>query len=60
MKEIIPKWKIEKVEVVRNGIIDNIYSGYELQKDGIVICKFGLDSLTELKQFFKDLILPID
>ena len=54
----IPKWRLEKVEVIRNGVIDTVFSGYELQKDGIQICKFGIDSLKELKEFFTKLELP--
>ena len=53
MKTQIPKWQIEKVEVFRNGILDEEYSGYELQKNGLMINKFSLESLSELKQFFK-------
>ena len=57
MKEIIPKWRLEKVEVIRNGKLDEVYSGYELQKNGFTICKFGLESLMELKEFFTNLTL---
>jgi len=52
------KWKLEKVEVFHNGIISNEVSGYDLQKNGLTICKFGLDSLAELKEFFANLHLP--
>lgn len=54
----IPKWRLEKVEVIRNGVLDREFSGYDLQKDGITICKFGIDSLGELKKFFEQLELP--
>ena len=48
--KFLPKWRLEKVEVIRNGIINQEFSGYELQKNGIIVCKFGLDSLKELKE----------
>ena len=57
MKEQIPKWRLQKVEVFRDGILDYIFSGYDLQKDGVTICKFGIDSLNELKEFFAKLEL---
>lgn len=58
MKEAIPKWRLEKVEVVRNGKIDGEYSGYELQKNGVMLCKFKLESLVELKELFTNFVLP--
>ena len=57
MLQQIPKWQLEKVEVIRNGKLDNEFSGYDLQKNGIILCKFGLDSLKELKEFFSNLDL---
>lgn len=57
MLQQIPKWQLEKVEVIRNGKVDNEFSGYDLQKNGITICKFGLHSLIELKDFFSNLDL---
>ena len=58
MKEIIPKWRLEKVEIIRNGKVDQEYSGYELQKNGLIICKFTINSLQEVKEFFVNLTLP--
>jgi len=60
MLQIIPKWQLEKVEVIRNGKLDEVYSGYELQKNGFTICKFGLESLKELKEFFTNLSTLIE
>ena len=57
MKKEIQKWSLEKVEVIRNGKLDEEFSGYELQKNGITICKFSLESLMELKEFFTNLTL---
>jgi len=57
MKKEIQKWSLEKVEIIRNGKLDEEFSGYELQKNGFAICKFGLESLMELKEFFTNLTL---
>ena len=57
MKQIIPKWQLEKIEVIRNGKIDEAYIVYELQKEGIKLCSFGPNSLKELKEFFAKLNL---
>ena len=59
MEQIIPKWRLEKVEVIRNGELDNEFSGYELQKNGLQICKFGLDSLKEVKELFANLNIEL-
>ena len=53
------KWTLGKIEVFRDGVVDKEFSGYDLQKNGTVICKFGLDSLRELKDFFEKLDLSL-
>jgi len=52
MKTIDPKWKLVECTVFRDGIEDADYSGFELQKHGITVCKFSKESLKELKEFF--------
>ena len=59
MLQQIPKWQLQKIEVIRNGVLDREFSGYDLQKDGIIICKFSIDSLGELKKFFEQLDLSV-
>lgn len=56
MKQTIPKWRLQKVEVIREGVIDQEFSGYELQKNGMVICKLSLDSLKEVREIFNQLL----
>ena len=53
----MPKWRLQKVEVVRDGIVDDEFSGYELQKNGSIVCKFSKESLREVKEFLKNLEL---
>ena len=55
MKQIIPKWALRETTVTHYGVIDKDYSGYDLLKNGVPICKFGHDSLIELKEFFAKL-----
>ena len=54
----MPGWRIEKVKVIRDDILDEDCSGYELQENGNTICKLDLESLRKLKQFFEQLDLP--
>ena len=57
MKTEIPKWRLQKVEVVREGIVDDEFSGYELQKNGLAVCKFSEESLREVKEFFSNSVV---
>jgi hypothetical protein len=52
MKKEIPKWFLKETTVSHDGVVDEAYSGYELQKEGITLCKFAKESLGELKEFF--------
>ena len=55
MEKEIPKWRIQKIEIFREGKLDEEYiSDYELQKNGTMICKLSLESLKEVK----DLTMP--
>lgn len=44
------KWSLQKIDVYREGILDVEYSGYELQKDGLGLYKFSLESLKGIKE----------
>ncbi|MEK6881644.1 MAG: hypothetical protein AABY22_18640 [Nanoarchaeota archaeon] len=58
MKKEISKWRLVKVEVIRDGVLDVDYSGYELQKEGIALCKFSEESLKEVKEFLMNFLTP--
>jgi len=51
-------WRLQKVEVFRDGILDEQYSGYSLLKNDIEVCKFSMDSLNQVKEFFTNLEIP--